>query len=194
MMLDENQKKEQKDLSQSPGDEDGLISESSLEENEEDVENDQISDLKKEIESLKDKWLRTAAELENVRKQSIKKEELERRYAITKFAKDLLPGLDSLEQALKQCQDQSQKELFTVYVEGLLMIQKIFVGVLRESGVERILTLGEVFDPKLHQAVAQEEDASEDRTIVVEEYLPGYRIHDRVLRTAMVKVKVPKSN
>lgn len=139
--------------------------------------------------------MRAAAEVENTRKQGQKREEEAYKYSITQFTKQLLPVLDSLEQALKQGTEKQEGEQnpLEAHLEGLLMIQKIFIDVLKEEGVTRIETIGSKFNPQLHQAIAQEESEEATESLVLEEYLPGYQIHDRVLRTATVKVQIPQN-
>lgn len=99
---------------------------------------------------------------------------------------ELLPAIDNLERALKH----APKELDGhEYVKGVQGVVKQFEKILSELGVQRIKTIGELFDPVLHEAVAMEEG---DGTVevVCEELQPGYQLGDEIIRHAMVKVRM----
>lgn len=104
---------------------------------------------------------------------------------------ELLPAIDSLERALKH----APKELEgNEYVKGVQGVFKQFEKILSELGVERIKTVGELFDPVLHEAVAMEDgDAPEGEQaveVICEELQPGYRLENEIIRHAMVKVRM----
>ena len=133
-----------------------------------------------------EQYLRAAAELENTRKRLQREHQERSRYAAEAAMRQLLPIVDSLSQALVAVDNQSDPQ---AVVKGVHLIYRQLLGLLEQSGVKRIATLGERFDPHLHEAVAQveSEDHAADGTIV-EEVQAGYTIHDKVLRPAMVKV------
>lgn len=98
---------------------------------------------------------------------------------------DLLPVIDNFERALKHV----PKELEgNTYVDGIQSIVRQFEKTLSDMGVERIATVGQLFDPNLHEAVSAEEGDG-DQEIVSEELQPGYKLGDNVIRHAMVRVK-----
>jgi len=99
--------------------------------------------------------------------------------------KDLLPIIDNFERALKHVPKELENN---AYVKGVTTIVKQFEKTLGNMGVERIKTVGEPFDPHLHEAVSAEEGDG-DQEIVSEELQSGYRIGDSVIRHAMVRVK-----
>ena len=133
-----------------------------------------------------EQYLRAAAELENTRKRLQREHQERSRYAAETTLRQLLPIVDSLSQALVAVDNQSDPQ---AVVKGVHLIYRQLLGLLEQSGVKRIATIGERFDPHLHEAVAQveSEDHAADGTIV-EEVQAGYLIHDKVLRPAMVKV------
>ena len=114
--------------------------------------------------------------------------------------KDLLPIIDNFERALKhlttvesqgvkESRSQAEKQLLE-WVEGVRKVIAQFEKTLADIGVERIKTVGEVFDPHLHEAVSMEEGEGEgDQEVVSEELQSGYRLGDDVIRHAMVRVK-----
>jgi molecular chaperone GrpE len=105
-----------------------------------------------------------------------------------KVIRDLLPALDNLERALKHV----PKELKdNDYVKGVQGVVKQFEQNLQQLGVEKIKTVGEDFDPELHEAIHMEEGEG-NVEVVCEELQPGYRIGDEVIRHAVVKVKMEK--
>jgi molecular chaperone GrpE len=99
--------------------------------------------------------------------------------------RELLPVIDNFERSLKHVpQDLAEND----YIKGIQSILKQFEKILTGLGVERIKTVGEPFDPHLHEAVSME-DGDGDTEVVSEELQPGYRMGDEVLRHAMVRVK-----
>lgn len=103
--------------------------------------------------------------------------------------RELLPVIDNFERALKHVPKDLDKN---DYVKGVNAIVKQFEQVLKQMGVERIKTVGELFDPKLHEAVVMEEGDGLVE-VVSEELQPGYKIGNDIIRHAMVKVKLEKS-
>jgi molecular chaperone GrpE len=102
--------------------------------------------------------------------------------------RELLPALDNLDRALKH----APKDLAGHdYVKGVEGVKKQFEDCFAKLGVERIKTVGEVFDPRLHEAVHME-DGDGAVEVVCEELQPGYKIGDEVIRHAMVKVRMEK--
>lgn len=103
----------------------------------------------------------------------------------SKVIHDLLPVIDNFERALKHVPEDLQGN---EYVKGIQGIVKQFEKTLADLGVERIKTVGELFDPHLHEAVSME-DGDGDKEVVSEELQPGYRLGDDVIRHAMVRVR-----
>ena len=100
--------------------------------------------------------------------------------------RELLPVIDNFERALKNMPADLAKN---DYMKGVQGVVKQFEAILAKLGVERIKTIGEVFDPELHEAVSME-DGDGTQEVVCEELQAGYRLQEEVLRHAMVKVKM----
>ncbi len=105
------------------------------------------------------------------------------------LVRDLLPVIDNFERSLKHIpKDLTNND----YIKGINSIVKQFEKTLEQMGVERIKTVGEVFDPRLHEAVSMDEGDG-DVEVVSEELTPGYKIGDDIIRHAMVKVKMEQA-
>ena len=100
--------------------------------------------------------------------------------------KELLPSLDNLERAIAHAK--SENKDFDSMIEGLEMVNKMTHEVFEKFGVSRVNTVGEVFDPNIHQAVGVVQSDSVPENHIVEECLGGYLLHDRIIRPAMVRV------
>lgn len=145
-----------------------------------------IEQLRQEIARVNDRHLRTLAEFDNTRKRLQREKDEFARYAAEGLVRRLLPIVDSLDQALIAVKQQHDSGAVT---KGVELIAKQLTGLLEREGVKRIATVGEIFDPHQHEAVAQVEarDGQRDHTIV-EEIQGGYTMHGKVIRPAMVKV------
>ena len=144
-----------------------------------------------ELNDLKERFLRLAAELENTRRRAEREKSDAGRYAIANFARDLLGVADNFERALHHAGGDdapTSKEALSGIVSGLRMTEKELLSVLDRHGIKRVAPAGEKFDPNLHQAVAQVPNASIPSGHVVDVAQPGFTIGDRVLRAAMVTV------
>ena len=130
--------------------------------------------------------LRQMADVENLRKRLHRDKEEFSKYAAERLVRELLPIVDSLDQALRAA---AQKPDLAAMTQGVQLIYRQLMDVLARAGVTRIETLGKPFDPHQHEAVAQAraDDHQADGTIV-EEVQVGYLMHGKMLRPAMVKV------
>lgn len=137
-----------------------------------------------ERDSFYDKYLRAQAEFENARKRLDKERTDFLKYANETFVLEFLPILDSLEIAERHIKEAKD---FKAVQEGVNMIQDQIQKFLIELGVERIKTVGEKFDPHLHEALEIEESSEKEDGIITEELKPGYRLNGRLLRPASVK-------
>ncbi len=138
-----------------------------------------------QIEELTNALKRERADAENLRRRH--QEELARlRQAIrSDVVSDLLPVVDNFERALKHVPDELKDN---DYIKGVQGVVKQFEKTLSDIGVERIETVGEEFNPEIHEAVSMEEGEG-DKEIVSDELQSGYKIGDTVIRHAMVRVK-----
>ena len=135
-----------------------------------------------ELAALNDKYLRICAEYDNYRRRSQK--EKESLYADVKIeaVKSFLPVYDNLERALAQSTEDE------AYRKGVEMIMTQFNSTLTKLGVAPIDSLGEKFDPQLHNAVMHTDDAEKGENEIVEVFQQGFKLGDKVIRFAMVKV------
>ncbi len=147
---------------------------------------EEIDRLRQQAQQAQDQHLRTLAEVENTRKRLQREKEESIKYASETLIRELLPIVDSLDQALIAVDKQSDPQAI---IKGVHLIYRQLLGLLQKEGVKRISTIGEPFDPHRHEAVAQVEvtDGTADNT-VVEEIQVGYTMHGKTLRPAMVKV------
>ena len=143
----------------------------------------ELEALRAEKANYLDRLARLQAEFDNYRKRSLKEQQDFRDYALAEALKTLLPILDSLDRALK-----TNARSLEDFRSGIELIDKQFHDALARLGVEPVPAAGEVFDPNLHQAVQMvDTDEVEDHR-VIDEFQRGYRIKDRLLRPAMVRV------
>jgi molecular chaperone GrpE len=150
----------------------------------------EVDTLQGQIADLTDRLLRAHAEMDNIRKRADREREDTAKYAITKFARDVVTVADNFERAIQAVpagaaeQDDALKSL----VEGVSMTEREFVNVLERHGVKRINPKGEVFNPHQHQAMMEMQNPDVAPGTILEVFQPGYVIEDRVLRPAMVVV------
>jgi molecular chaperone GrpE len=141
--------------------------------------------LRQEIADLRDRSMRTLADFDNFRKRSERERQDLKRYALLEPVREFLTVADNLELALSA--EGSAGDL----KRGVEMIHRQMQELLRRFGVTEVPAVGQAFDPTLHEAVSREESGEVKSPTVVAELRRGYRIHDRLLRPAMVKVAVP---
>ena len=145
-------------------------------------EEEKIAALEKEKAELNDKFLRICAEYDNFRKRSQKEKDALygdiKANTVTKF----LPVYDNLERALKQNTEDE------AYKKGVEMIMTQFCSTLEKLGVTEIVCLGEKFDPTMHNAVMHVDDEEKGENEIVEVFQKGFKLGDKVIRFAMVKV------
>lgn len=144
---------------------------------------DEIAELRKERDGLQDRLLRQAAEFDNYRKRQDRERKEWSQMAAIDFVQDLLPVIDDFERALRS--DASGAES---YRQGLEIIHRALLDMLRKRGVTPIDAVGTAFDPQIHQAVAYEDAPDRRDGEVIEQFTRGYRLGDRLVRPAMVKV------
>jgi molecular chaperone GrpE len=141
-----------------------------------------------EAQGLQEKYLRLAAEFDNFKKLAQKEQREFSRFANENILKELLPIIDNLERAIQSAKEQKENRSSNGLIQGVELTLKQFLEALTKFGVQPIASVGEPFDPTHHQAVARVESAMLPENSVVEEYQKGYRLHDRILRAAMVTV------
>lgn len=137
-----------------------------------------------------DAYLRAVAETENVRRRMEKEKEETARYAITKFAKDILSVGDNFQRAIAAVPQEAvaADPALKTLVDGVTLAERDFRSALERHGVKAIDPAGQLFNPHQHQAVMEKEDASVPAGTVLQVFQTGYLIEDRCLRPAMVVV------
>jgi molecular chaperone GrpE len=130
------------------------------------------------------RYLRTAAELENVRKRAARDVEQARKYAVERLAAELLPVLDSLEMGLEAAGSSSAESL----IEGKRATLRLLAGALQKFGVEPIAPAGQPFDPQLHEAISVQPAPGVAPGGIVAVVQKGYQLNGRLLRPARVVV------
>jgi molecular chaperone GrpE len=146
------------------------------------VTESEIQKLRAERDSLLDRLARAQAEFENARRRASKEQQDFRDYAVADAIKSLLPVLDSLERALQVKSDAAELRA------GVELIYKQLLAALAKLSVHPIVSKGEAFDPRYHEAIEMVETREAPDHQVVEELQRGYKFKDRLLRPAMVKV------
>jgi len=149
---------------------------------------EEIKQLREECENLRQDYLRQAADKENLRKRLEKEKQDFYRYALNEFLLELLSVLDNFERALESKGKSKAKNL----QEGVELIHKQLLDLLRKYGVNPIDLNAKTFNPHFHQAFMSEESEDVDEPTVGEVFQKGYTIHDRLLRPSLVKVLTPK--
>jgi molecular chaperone GrpE len=143
----------------------------------------EIDRLRSERAMYLDRLARLQAEFDNYRKRSVREQQEFRDYALVDALKQLLPILDSLDHALR-----TENASAGDFRAGVDLIDRQFHDVLSKLGVEPIKASGEPFDPTLHQAIQMVETDETNDNHVIDELQRGYKLHDRLLRPAMVRV------
>ena len=156
-------------------------------ENDKDSPENIIEKLNEEIQDLIDQRLRAAAELENLRKRAEKDQSDALKYGVSNFAKEIISIKDNIERAQSSISDdvRSNDDVKSV-VEGLDLIAQSAVSTFEKIGIKKIESLNEKFDHNLHQAMMEIENDQVEPGTIVQELIPGYKLHDRLLRPAMV--------
>ncbi|TWM23452.1 Protein GrpE [Bacillus paralicheniformis] len=145
----------------------------------------QLKELQERLEEKENKLLRVQADFENYKRRARLDLEAAEKYRSQRIISDLLPALDNFERALQIDPDNEQTKSL---LQGMEMVHRQILDALKNEGVEQIPSVGEQFDPNMHQAVMQVEDEAYESNAVVEELQKGYKLKDRVIRPSMVKV------
>ena len=197
MSEENNNKLEEQDLENPTSEKEEQVSEESKDQEEAEISSeDLIEKLNEEITSLKDQRLRAIAELENFRKRAEKDQSDALKYGISNFAKEIINIRDNIERAQSSISDEAKNnEAIKSVIEGIDLIAQSVVSTFEKIGIKKIESLNEKFDHNLHQAMMEIENEELEPGTIVQELIPGYTLHDRLLRPAMVGVsKKSKKN
>ncbi|HHT9120898.1 MAG TPA: nucleotide exchange factor GrpE [Candidatus Hypogeohydataceae bacterium YC41] len=151
----------------------------------------ELAELRKKAEErdeYMDLLLRTRADFSNYQKRMKREMEMMGRYATQELVKALIPALDHLSRAIKSAEATNSENL-KKFLDGLQLIQNEFLKAMETAGVKKIeAATGQPFNPELHEAFLEEENAELPHHTVLEPLEPGFVLHDRVLKPAIVKV------
>ena len=150
---------------------------------------ERVEALERELAEAKDRMLRALADAENTRRRAQREREDTLKYAVSNFARDLLSPVDNLRRALDsvkevEISDPRVKSL----IDGVAAIERELLGAFERHGLKRIDPKGERFDHNFHQAIFEAERPGAAPGTIIEVLQPGYVLHDRLLRPAMVGV------
>lgn len=146
---------------------------------------ERIQELERQLAEQKDRMLRAVAEADNVRRRTQRDAEDRVRYANETLVRELIPILDNFDRALTSARAAGGAESV---VAGVELIQRELLRMLERVGVARYSAVGQPFDPTRHEAIARVVSGETTPNTVVSETAPGYMLHGRVLRPAMVAV------
>ena len=144
-----------------------------------------LSKAEKELILHRDAMLRMQAEMENLRKRLIRDQEKSRKFALERIMKDLLQVRDSMERGLET---DTESATAVALLEGQALTLKMLTKVMQDHNLELIDPQGEAFDPEFHEAMTVQPSAELEENSVMEVLQKGYKLHDRLVRPAMVVV------
>ncbi|WP_430283773.1 nucleotide exchange factor GrpE, partial [Pseudoalteromonas sp.] len=138
------------------------------------------------LKDQQDSVLRAKAEVENMRRRSEQEIDKARKFALNRFAEELLPVIDNLERAIQAAD--MENEAIKPVIEGVELTHKTFIGVIEKFGLKEINPEGEAFNPEFHQAMSIQESPDHESNTVMFVMQKGYELNGRVVRPAMVMV------
>jgi molecular chaperone GrpE len=149
-----------------------------------------IQQLEEEVARLKDQHLRALAEAENIRRRTLKERDDAVKYGVSSFARDLLDVADNLRRAIEAVPRDHREDsiLMKNLITGVEATERQLEAALTQCGVTKIDALGQMFDPNLHRAMQEVDAPNSPPGSILQVFQTGYRIHDRLLREAMVVI------
>jgi molecular chaperone GrpE len=149
-----------------------------------------IAELEAERDDMRDRWMRSEAEMANVRARTKREVEETRQYAVQKFARDVVEAADNLRRGLDSLPParDGESSIVTKMREGFEGIERSFVGLLERNGIVKIDPTGSAFDANLHQAMAEQPSSDHPPGTVLQAWSHAWTLNGRLLRPAMVVV------
>jgi molecular chaperone GrpE len=149
-----------------------------------------IAGLEVALQEMKDKWLRSEAEMANLRARTKREVDDARLYAVQKFAKDVAEAADNLKRGIDSLPKRREDEpdIVTKMRDGFEGIERSFIGLLERNGIVRQDPTGAAFDANLHQAMGEQESAAHPPGTVLQAWTQTWTLNGRLLRPAMVMV------
>ncbi len=147
---------------------------------------DEVAELKVQVEEYKDRYLRSCAEMDNMKKRLARDKQDIVKYGTEKLLKEVLLVYDAVEKSLHTAIERHPED--EQFIQGLKMTEKLFLETLKKNQVEPIKTHDVPFDPRYHEAMMQEQKDGVPKGMVIRELEKGFMVHERVLRPAKVTV------
>jgi molecular chaperone GrpE len=149
-----------------------------------------IAVLEAERDEFRDKWLRSEAEIANVRTRAKRDTDDARQFAVQKFARDVVEAADNLRRGLDQlpAAQPGEPEIVGKLRDGFEGVERSFLSLLERNGIAKVDPTGKPFDPNLHQAMAEQPSAAHPPGTVMQSWTAGWTLNGRLLRPAMVVV------
>ena len=149
-----------------------------------------IAELEAERDEFRDKWLRSEAEIANVRTRAKRDADDARQFAVQKFARDVVEAADNLRRGLDQlpAAQPGEPEIVGKLRDGFEGVERSFLALMERNGIARVDATGKPFDPNLHQAMAEQPSAEHPPGTVIQAWTAGWTLNGRLLRPAMVVV------
>jgi molecular chaperone GrpE len=152
-----------------------------------------IAALEQELQEMRDKWLRSEAEMANLRARTKREVEDARAYALQKFGRDVAEAAENLTRGITSLpkRGEDEPEIIGKMRDGFEGIERSFIALLERNGITRIDPTGAAFDANLHQAMAEQESAEHPPGTVLQAWSQTWQLNGRLLRPAMVVVSKP---
>jgi len=152
-----------------------------------------IAALEQALQETKDKWLRSEAEMANLRARTRREVEDARLYAVQKFAKDVVEAAENLKRGIDNLpkRTESEPDIVTKLRDGFEGIERSFVSLLERNGITRVDPTGAIFDANFHQAMAEQETAEHPPGTILQAWSQTWLLNGRLLRPGMVVVGKP---
>lgn len=147
-----------------------------------------IAELEAELEEMKNRWMRAEAETQNVRNRAKRDVDDARQYAVQSFARDVAEAAENLKRGLDAMPAAGASDIVDKLREGFQGVERSFLGILERNGIKATDPTGALFDPNLHQAMAEQESGEHPPGTVLQAWSQAWTLHGRLLRPAMVVV------
>jgi molecular chaperone GrpE len=155
-----------------------------------------IAELEAELGEMRDRWMRSEAEMQNVRARAKRDADDARQYAVQSFAKDVVEAAENLKRGLDSIPppNEGEAEIIGRLREGFEGVERSFIALLERNGIKRVDPTGALFDPNLHQAMGEQETTEHPPGTVMQAWTAAWTLNGRLLRPAMVVVaKAPSA-
>lgn len=149
-----------------------------------------IEELEAQVTEFRDKWMRSEAEMQNLRSRTKRELDDARQYAVQKFARDIVEAAENVQRGLSSLPPKSDADdgLLAKLREGFESTERSFIGILERHGVTHQQPVGQPFDANLHQAMVEQPSTEHPAGTVIQAWTPTWLLHGRLLKPAMVVV------